>query len=236
MDSISFFTWNLAMLERSDFAPSGWRMDQSEAAVRELVLAADCDVVMFQELPGLIPYIDTHDMAPANARGQTGDIATLVRRDLMPKVKASRINNAVLVEIAPMDLTIANVHLPSGRGGDEDRTKIIKEIKSGSKSRHLAIIGDTNTRTKEEESIAKLGLLGDRPPEPTWNGTLNKFRQTDRNFTAYFTRAFHSDGLKISDPKVWTQPIERQGKSFHLSDHFAMSGQIKRARSPEHSR
>ena len=221
------------MLERSDFAPSGWRMDQSEAAVRHLVMEADCDVVMFQELPGLIPYIDTHEMAPANAKGQSGDIATLVRRALMPEISASRIKNAVMIHVAPMDLTIANVHLPSGRGGDGARIRTLKEIKRSSKSKHLAIIGDTNTRTKEEESIAKLGLLGDRPPEPTWNGTLNKFRQSERSFTAYFTRAFHSSDLKIAKPKVWTKPIERQGQSFHLSDHFAMTGRITLTSKPD---
>ena len=60
MSSLTFLSWNLAMLERSDFAPAGWRLDQSEAAVRNFVLQADTDLVLFQELPGLIPLSLIH--------------------------------------------------------------------------------------------------------------------------------------------------------------------------------
>jgi hypothetical protein len=90
----------------------------------------------------------------------------------------------------------------------------------------LAVVGDTNTRTKEEVNIAKIGLRGERPPQPTWNGRICKFRRDNRNYTAYFTRAFQSDGLLVDEAKVWTQPINQRGYTFHLSDHFAMSGRI----------
>jgi endonuclease/exonuclease/phosphatase family metal-dependent hydrolase len=214
------------MLERSDSAPAGWRIDQTEAAVRSFTLEADVYFVLFQELPGLVPYLDTHDMVPTNTKGQSGDVATLARRDLMPQITASRLDNAVLMHIASLNLTIANVHLPSGRGRDHDRLEIIKRIQSTSKTKHLAIIGDTNTRTAEEGAITGLGLRGARPPEPTWNGRLSKYRQDDRTFTAYFTRAFHSTSLEIASVKVWSQPTEQRGHTFHLSDHFAMSVQI----------
>lgn len=226
MTEYTFLTWNLALLERSDFAPTGWRADQTEAAVRNLVMTVDPDFVLFQELPGLIPYIDTHDMVPANAKGQTGDIATLARRNLMPDISASRVENAVLTHIGSSDLTIANVHLPSGSGGDRDRLYAIQDIQSANSKAHLVIIGDTNTRIKEEKGIAKLGLKSTRPPAPTWNGRLCKFRRDNRNFTAYFTREFHSDGVQISSVDVLSQPLEHGPHTFHLSDHFAMTGKI----------
>lgn len=214
------------MFERSDFAPAGWRMDQTEAAVRNLVLQLDPDFVLFQELPGLIPYIETHDMVPANAKGQTGDIATLARRELMADITASRLENTVITHIGSAGLSLANVHLPSGSGGDRDRLRVIKNIQSGSENRQLAIIGDTNTRTKEEDDIAQLGLIGARPPVPTWNGKLCRFRRDARGYTAYFTRAFHSEGVQVGEVEVWSQPVKHKGAEFHLSDHFAMSGRI----------
>jgi hypothetical protein len=165
-------------------------------------------------------------MVPANAKGQTGDIATLARRDLMPDITASRLKNAVLTHIGSSDVTLANVHLPSGRGGDHDRMSAIKAIQAASPTTHLAIIGDSNTRTKEEPGIAKLGLSGDRPPFPTWNGRLCKYRRDNRNFTAYFTRAFHSAGISVDHVNVWSDPLNERDHLFHLSDHFAMSGRI----------
>ena len=226
MSSLTFLSWNLAMLERSEFAPAGWRLDQSEAAVRNFVLQADTDLVLFQELPGLIPYIDTHDMAPANAKGQLGDIATLARRALMPDITASRVKYAVLTHVQSMDLTIANIHLPSGNGGDEDRLKALESIQAACPTKHLAIIGDSNTRTKEEPNIAKLGLMGERPPAPTWDGHKSKYRRDDHNFSAYFTRGFHSKGVTIDEVKVWSTPVQDGDHAFHLSDHFALSGRI----------
>lgn len=226
MPSYTFLTWNLAMMERSDYAPPNWRMDQTEAAIRHAVLACDPDFVLFQELPGLIPYIDTHDMVPANARGQSGDIATLARRNLMPEIDATPLRNAVLTRIKSADLTLANVHLPSSSGGDHDRLQAFKTIKEASTTPHLAVIGDSNTRTKEEEPIGALGQIGDRPPEPTWNGRDGLYRRDARGYTAYFTRAFHSADITLTDQKVWSAPTEHKSDRFHLSDHFALSGTL----------
>lgn len=226
MASFTFLTWNLAMMERSDFAPPGWRMDQTEAALRQTILESDPDFVLFQELPGLVPYIDTHDMVPANARGQSGDIATLARRNLMPDIEASRSQNAVIARLKSVDVDVVNVHLPSSAGGDFDRLSRLKSLKGESRAAHQVIIGDTNTRTKEEKEIGGLGLTGERPPEPTWNGREGRFRRDARGYTSYFTRVFHSSGVRLSGQKVWTAPVEAGAQTFHISDHFALSGTI----------
>jgi len=225
----SFLTWNLAMMDRSEYAPSAWRPDQTEAVIRETVLRLDPDFVLFQELPGVVPFIEPYDMAPANARGQSGDIATLVRRSLMPEISARRHKNAVLTHIAASDLTLANVHLPSSAGADKDRIAAMKRIVSEAGTTHVAVIGDTNTRIAEEDEIESTGLIGARPPEPTWNGRLCKFRRDARGYTAYYTRAFHSEGLRLEDQSVLTQPCEVKGSVFHLSDHFALFGRIAQA-------
>lgn len=214
------------MMERSDFAPASWRMDQTEAAIRTTVLRLDPDFVFFQELPGLVPYIESYDMVPANARGQSGDIATLARAKLMPDIEAGTEEHAVLAHIRSADLTIANVHLTSGRAGDKTRARQIRYIKSASRAA-LAIIGDTNTRTAEEEQIARYGLKGARPPEPTWNGRIGRFRRDARAYTAYFTRVFHTTQVTLWDQKVHNAPLEADGEKFHLSDHFALSGRIE---------
>jgi len=174
---LSFLSWNLAMMATSDYAPSGWRMDETEAAIRGLVLEHDPDVVLFQELPGMVPFIESHDMVPANAKGQTGDIATLVRRELMEG--------------------------------------LVAETQAGA----------ANTRVAEEEAIEALGLVGPRPPAPTWNGRICRYRKGAREFTAYYSRAFGRDvTLKIET--VVSAPLEARGERFHLSDHFAFTGKI----------
>ena len=215
------------MMERSDFAPAGWRMDQTEAAIRKTVLELAPDFVLFQELPGLIPYIETHDMVPANARGQSGDIATLARHELMSDITVTRSKNAVLAMIKSSDVTIANVHLPSGRGGASARAYAIEDILAASETGQIAIIGDTNTRTREEADFKAVGLVGDRPPEPTWNGRTGKYRKDAREYTAYFTRAFHTAGLALDEQRVVSEPHNAKGSDFHLSDHFALYGRLQ---------
>ena len=62
---VSFLTWNVAMMQRSAEAPHQWSLEQTEDAVRSFVSARDPDVVCFQELPGLVPYLDTHSLVPS---------------------------------------------------------------------------------------------------------------------------------------------------------------------------
>ena len=229
MPGISFLSWNLSLMERSDQAPATWRPDQSEARIRDFALARAPDLILFQELPGLVPFVETHDMAPANARGQSGDIATLVRRQMMADITATRCPFAVLTTLRGEEITIANVHLPSGKGAADDRLSAIRTIIDTSPTRKLAVIGDTNTRTAEEDAIADLGLIGARPPTATFNSRENRFRLGGREFTAYFTRAFHTADLTLTDQEVKTDPQGAGDSRFYLSDHFALFGRLAHA-------
>jgi len=207
----------------SDFAPQGWRMDETEAAIREIVLRHDPDVVLFQELPGMVPYIETHDMVPANAKGQTGDIATLVRRELMEGISAEAHPGAVLAHIH--GITFANVHLESGSGGSDARLAAFETLAKAHDG-PLVVLGDTNTRVAEEEPLEALGFFGPRPPEPTWNGRSCRYRKGAREFTAYYSRGFGRVAeVEIKD--VLSAPIEQRGARFHLSDHFAFRGSVR---------
>ena len=58
----SFLSWNLALLNRSAHAPQHWELCDTEEVVREQVIELSPDIVLFQELPGLVPYIETHNM------------------------------------------------------------------------------------------------------------------------------------------------------------------------------
>lgn len=210
------------MMATSDYAPAGWRMDETEAAIRGLVLEHDPDVVLFQELPGMVPYIETHDMVPANAKGQTGDIATLVRRELMDGLVAETQAGAVLARVA--GVTLANVHLESGSGGTDARLGTLSALCKAVDG-PLVVIGDTNTRVAEEEAIEALGLIGPRPPAPTWNGRICRYRKGAREFTAYYSRAFGRD-VMLEIETVVSTPLGARGERFHLSDHFAFTGKI----------
>lgn len=219
----SFLSWNLAMMETSDFAPSGWRMDETEAEVRKAVLRLNPDFVLLQELPGIVPFVETHDMVPANAKGQTGDIAVLARRELVVGLKCEAVEAGVLVHTD--EFTLANVHLASGKGGSEKRLECLRAIRDAVKG-PLAVIGDTNMRVAEEEDVAKLGLSGERPPQPTWNSKICRYRTGAREFTAYFTRALADESLILESAAVLSEPFEARGARFHISDHFALYGEI----------
>ena len=90
-EPITFLTWNLCMMVSSHEAPAGWSQEHTEAKVRELVLQLDPDFVCFQELPGLVPYVETHDLLPANTESHSGNIATLVRNEMKEEVQAMAI-------------------------------------------------------------------------------------------------------------------------------------------------
>ena len=119
--ALSFLTWNLAGLERSDQAPPWWEQHHTEAAVREVILAAEPAVVALQELPGLVPYVETHTMVPANPTSHGGHLATLVANEVVadgPEPAVTTVAGCgVLVTFDDPPLTVANVHLAPGPAG-----------------------------------------------------------------------------------------------------------------------
>ncbi len=218
------------MLERSLQAPQAWTQEHTQAEVRRIVLEMSPDIVLFQELPGIVPYVETHDMIRSNPCSHSGNLATLVGHDLMDEEPSftTVAGVGVLVTFVERDLTVANVHLAPGRAGADDRLAQLRAVIDASPTADLAIIGDTNTRADEEDAIAGLGLTGKRPPEPTWNGRKNRFRGRDGEFLAYFTRHFATGDLRIDDVAVLANdPIVVDGHRFHLSDHFAIAGVIQ---------
>lgn len=228
---LSFFTWNLAMLERSAEAPGSWDIHQTEAAVRDAVLAVDPDVVLFQELPGLVPFIETHDMIKANPRSHNGNLATLVHhRRMSPAPGFTTVAGcALLTTWVDPALTIANVHLAPGPGAASERLDQLAQVVEASPTEHLLIVGDTNTRVNELEALREAGLHTEHPPRPTWDSRRNRFRTDMPEFSAYFTRWIASPDVHVNGLQVHTEPLEMDGHHFHLSDHFAMSGRASLA-------
>jgi len=225
---LTFLTWNLAMLARSAEAPPGWSQEHTEARIRELVLELSPDLVLLQELPGLVPYVETHDMIRANPRSHSGNLAILVGHDLLDEQPAHAVVEgcALLVTFPERDLTVANVHLAPGRGGAGLRLAQLEAVIQAAPTIDVAVIGDTNTRTGEEAGIGSLGLAGERPPSATWDGRRNPFNGPAGDFVAYFTRAFASDDVLIVDQTVHPGRVTIDGTTFHLSDHFGLSGTI----------
>ncbi len=228
--SFSFLTWNLCLLENSYQAAPNWRIDQAEAKVRELVLELAPDFVFFQELPGLVPFVETHDLIPANTTSHSGNIATIVKQEMMDQIESKAVAGfAVVSSIPSAGITFANVHLEPGGNGKHKRLSSLKRLVNECKTPGLIVVGDTNTRTDEEDSLEKIGLIGQRPPAATWNSRVNRFREKGRRYTAYYTRYFHSENLNVSGVQVIQQPVIEDGKKFHLSDHFPMCGMVSPA-------
>jgi hypothetical protein len=225
--TFSFLTWNLCLMQNSDQAPASWRIDQTESKIRELILQLDPDFVFFQELPGLVPYVETHDLVPANTTSHSGNIATIARKSLMDDLVSKSVAGfAVLTSVKSDGITFANVHLEPGKNGGHKRLASFRRIVTECKTPGLAIIGDTNTRLTESASLDAIGLIGKRPSAATWNSKVNRFRSDGRKFTAYFTRYFHDERTQIDNVKVWDQPLLFDDREFFLSDHFALSGRV----------
>ena len=241
-DRLTFLTWNLAMLARSAEAPPAWGQEHTEFAVRQQVLDVEPDLVLFQELPRIVPYIDTHDMIKANPESHQGNLATLVSHDLLARCGQPDVrvvpSCAVLITLSLKDrkssadaderITIANVHLAPGPGPEAaaERLAQLADVVEASPTPHLVVIGDTNTRVAELDALAVGGLSAPRPPKATWNSKRNRFNTTGPEFTAYFTRVFVTDQLRVTKQKVVDSPTEADGHRFHLSDHFALTGSV----------
>jgi len=223
-NELTILSWNLAMFERSADAPTYWGQSDVEASVRETMLAVKPDIVAYQELPGLVPFVETHDMVRANPRSHSGNLATLVAHSLMTsKPEAVTVTRTGLLTVfADRDLTVANVHLAPGRGSAEQRREQLRVVMEASPTDRVVVIGDTNTRVDEEDTFSELGLDAPRPPGPTWDGHRNRFRGPSGAFRAYFTRALTAGPVSIVDQRILDDPLDVDGQRFHLSDHFAL--------------
>lgn len=227
MEPLTFLTWNLALMERSASAPPWWGLEHTEALVRQTVLSRDPDLVVLQELPRLVPYVETHEMVRANPETHSGNLAVLVRRSLLDPDPAVRVvpRCAVLVTF-DQRLTVANVHLPPGGGAAAAARRLeqLATVIETSPTPTLAVVGDTNTRRVELRTIGEAGLVVPDLPRPTWDSVSNRFRASGRRFRASFTRCFTSPGVTITDLDVLDRPVVHDGYRFHLSDHFALAG------------
>lgn len=216
------------MLRRSDAAPAQWQQEDTEAAFRTVMLDVDPDVILLQELPGLVPFVETHGMVRANPRSHSGNLATLVRHDLLATQPSTLVvPGCAILTTFHQSLTIANVHLAPGAGGTGDRLNQLATIVEASPSACLLIAGDTNTRVDELEALADAGLIGTPPPRPTWDSKKNRFNAGGPRFTAYFTRWFASPGVEVSDVRVLDSPLSIDSHRFHLSDHYPLTGTVQ---------
>jgi endonuclease/exonuclease/phosphatase family metal-dependent hydrolase len=223
---LRFLSWNLAMMETSAQAPLGWEQMETEAAIRDVVLRVEPDVICYQELPGIVPFVETHRMFPTTPESHSGNLAMLVT----PRLYESRPRVHVVGDFAILatfvdELTIANVHLVSGRAGEERRREQLARIVAASPTQALLVVGDTNMRIAEAEGLD--GLISTKPPSPTWDSRANRFRDDAPKYTAYFTRWFSTPGVEVDDVAILSNPVRVRGAAFHLSDHYALAGTVR---------
>lgn len=216
------------MFERSASAPVFWDPSNTEAIVREHVLETSPDVVLYQELPGQVPFVESHVMMRANPRSHSGHLATLIKQELAePAPRLTTVKGcALLTTFAGANLTVANVHLAPGKAAAPDRLMQLTKVIQASPTKALVIIGDTNMRMAEAEQVVDLGFTGDKPPHVTWDSRRNRFRRDMPEFSAYFTRWFASPGVTVDKVQVHRDPVEHNDHQFFVSDHFALSGRI----------
>jgi len=217
------------MLERAENAPVDWSEEHTQAAVRDTVLDLSPDLVLFQELPGVVPYVETHDMVKANPMSHSGNLATLIGHHLADEEVHIGVvpGCGLLVTFVERDLTVANVHLAPGAAGAQDRARQLRAILESAPTSDVLIAGDTNTRLNEEPELGALGLWGERPPEPTWNGRKNRFRGASGDFLAYFSRYFATGDIDVTEVVVHSdRGITVDGATFEISDHYGFSGTV----------
>jgi endonuclease/exonuclease/phosphatase family metal-dependent hydrolase len=240
LTSISFVTWNVALLRCSEQAPPTFTQVDVMRGVRDALASADADVVALQEVPvrERVPDLETHRVVSAMTASHSGLVVTLVRKELAATGQMTVTvgeGHAVMVTL-PGGLTVANVHLAPGRSSADVRYAMLAAVVEHAPSKDLLIIGDTNTTVAEVRALASLGLHGHRPPSFTVDWRRNRFHPDlggRPRITTYYTRWFASGAVTVSDVKVWNEPIHHRGSSgFHLSDHFALSGRAHMATAP----
>ncbi len=213
------------MMRRSAEAPHQWGIEHSEEAIRSFVAERDPDIVCFQELPGLVPYIDTHALVPVSTRSHHGDIATLIRSGLMSRTE-SRVEKGFAVITKIGDLTVANVHLAPGADGAIARLAMLHQLAAGA-SDPLVVLGDTNMRLSEWDLAAEMGFAVAKPDQPTWDSRVNRFNEEGAGFAAYFTTVATRGAVSAAGLEVSTKPVRYLDKSFHLSDHYPLTGDLE---------
>ena len=75
-------------------------------------------------------------------------------------------------------------------------------------------------------------LRSPSPPAPTWDSRTNRFRADAPTFTAYFTRWFATPEVEVSHVAVLREDVRTRRATFHLSDHYALTGVVG-TRTPE---
>ena len=130
------------MLERSAEAPVSWEQYNTEEAIRQQILSIAPDIVLFQELPGIVPFIETHDMVKANPQSHSGHLATLVTHELMkgPIEHLAIPGCGLLTTFKSFGLTVANIHLSPGKGETKTRRDQLSAIIGGCPNEHLSLI------------------------------------------------------------------------------------------------
>ena len=216
------------MLERSAQAPVSWEQYNTEEAIRQQILSIAPDIVLFQELPGIVPFIETHDMVKANPQSHSGHLATLVTHELMkgPVEHLAIPGCGLLTTFKSFGLTVANIHLTPGKGETKTRRDQLSAIIGGCPNEHIAIIGDTNTRNAEIKQIRDAGLLAPNPPRHTWDSFKNRFHLGGPRFRANFTRCFIHPDIEVLNLKVIDTPLKQESKQFFISDHFSLCGTL----------
>ncbi len=222
-------------MERSAEAPHTWGMEHTEAAFRQITLELSPDLILLQELPRLVPFVETHGMVRANPKSHSGNLATLVKHEILAgKPTVLAVAGCAILTTFNEELTVANVHLCPGPGKRAQARRLaqLARIVEASPTPKLLIVGDTNTRVGELDPLSDVGLIGDQPPRPTWDSRINRFNAENRvrEFRAYFTRWFASPGVSVSGVEVLDSPIEADGHRFHLSDHFGLYGRTETKR------
>ena len=225
---ISFLSWNLALLERSANAPLLWEQCDAEEVFRQHVLNDPPDIILLQELPGLVPFVETHKMIKANPKSHSGNLATLVAHTIEEDSISfiSIPGFALLTTFESFGLTIANVHLAPGKGQSQSRMDQLAAVIAQSPCERVAIIGDTNSRSDEVARVREAGLHAPELPEPTWDSFKNRFHLGAPRFRANFTRCFTHPKIHAEDLEVISTPVERDDKKFYISDHFALKGSL----------
>ncbi len=211
------------MMQRSMEAPYQWTVEHTEEAIRTFLVERDPDLVLLQELPGLVPYVESHALVPATTVSHMGNLAILVRRSLVEELVAV-VEPGIAVLIRLPSLTIANVHLAPGPDAAVIRLAMVHQILARAGAGPLVMVGDTNMRKAEWKLVAEAGLEPVPAPGPTWDSRQNPFNGDGPAFTAYFTSVFRRGAVDVADLAVWTEPTEFMGRRFHLSDHYPLSG------------
>jgi exonuclease III len=235
--SLTVVTWNLNLLEISQQAPQGWKVEHTFLDLNNLILQIKPEILALQEVPNiLVADLIAKDlqMTMIQPVETHSGVTTLLIDEEVLKIKEVHILQAgvkAIIEWGDKLIQIISTHLPPFKNNAPQRFQILQSYLNNIATDPLLILGDMNMRDNETAGTLQLGLkdsfieIGEPKSEKfSWDSRKNPFRRNDFGFVCRFDRILTKGFRTKSFNLIGNKDIS--GSKHYLSDHFGLKAEL----------